>query len=154
MTPQELAKIKEIVQEFFGQTGLAIEVDVKSPVDATVPIDLKAEDPQFLIGEGGQTLVEIQRLLKAIMRKKIVSLEPFYIDVDVNDYKKKKTEYLKETARTSADEVALTKKEKELPAMSPYERRIIHAELASRTDVVTESIGEEPERRVVIKPRV
>lgn len=154
MTPQELVKIKEIIQEFFGQTGLAIEVDVKSPVDATVPINLTAEDPQFLIGEGGQNLIEIQRLLKAVMRKKIVSLEPFYIDVDVNDYKKKKTEYLKETARATADEVVLAKKEKTLDPMSPYERRIVHTELASRTDVSTESIGEEPERRVIIKPRV
>ena len=57
-------------------------------------------------------------------------------------------------AISAADDVALTKKEKQLPPMTAYERRIIHLELASaRPDVVTESIGQEPERRVAIKPR-
>ncbi|PJA84129.1 MAG: hypothetical protein CO145_02195, partial [Candidatus Nealsonbacteria bacterium CG_4_9_14_3_um_filter_37_13] len=69
-----------------------------------------------------------------------------------NGYKKKKLDYLKELARSLADEVALTKKEKNLPPMAAYERRIIHLELAGRSDVTTESIGEEPERRVVVRP--
>jgi len=55
-------------------------------------------------------------------------------------------------AKEIADEVALTKKEKILPPMPAYERRIIHLELAQRPDVTTQSIGQEPERRVVIKP--
>ena len=66
---------------------------------------------------------------------------------------KKKMEYLKEIARSAADEVAINKTEKELPPMPPYERRIIHMEIAERTDVKTESVGEEPERRIVISPK-
>ena len=153
MTNQELDKIKEVVEEFFKQTGLEVEVEVKSPVDSTIPVVLKAEEPQILIGEKGQTLVEIQRLLKVILRKKISPQEPFYIDVDINDYKKKKSEYLREMAKAAADDVALSKTEKNLPPMSPYERRIVHMELASRADVVTESIGQGIERMVTIKPR-
>ena len=65
----------------------------------------------------------------------------------------KKTEYLKEMAREAADDVSLTRKEKELPPMPPYERRIIHTEISQRTDVLSESAGQEPERRIVIKPR-
>ncbi|MCD6402414.1 hypothetical protein J7L36_00985, partial [bacterium] len=75
-----------------------------------------------------------------------------YINLDINKYKKKKTEYLKELANSVADQVALTKKEKVLPPMQAFERRIIHLELADRSDVTTESIGKEPERRVVVKP--
>ena len=59
---------------------------------------------------------------------------------------------MRETANSVADEVALTKKEKELAPMPAYERRVIHLELADRKDVTTESIGEEPKRRVVIRP--
>ena len=77
----------------------------------------------------------------------------FYIDLDINDYKKKKKDYLKELACSIANEVALSKKQKELPPMSAYERRIIHLELAERQDVSTESIGQEPERKVIITPR-
>jgi spoIIIJ-associated protein len=76
----------------------------------------------------------------------------FYIDIDISGYKKKKIEYLKELARSIADEVSLTKKEIILDPMPSFERRIIHLELASRPDVTTESIGKEPKRRVVIKP--
>lgn len=153
MTPQEFEKLKEAAKDFFEQTGLALEVEVKNQTDSTIFVDVKADEPQFLIGERGQTLSEIQRLLRAVLRRKAESPAPFYVDVDINDYKKKKTEYLKEVAQTAADEVAITKREKELPSMPPYERRVVHTELASRTDVVTESIGEEPERRVIIKPR-
>jgi len=72
--------------------------------------------------------------------------------LDINDYKKKKNEYLRELARSVADEVSLSKKEKILGPMPPYERRVIHMELAGRSDVVSESIGEGPERRVGVRP--
>lgn len=153
MTPQEFEKLKKAAEDFFQQTGLCLEVEIKPQADSTIFVGLKAEEPQFLIGERGQTLTEIQRLLRAVLRRQAESSEPFYVDVDVNDYKKKKTEYLKEVALSAADEVSLTKKEQELAPMSPYERRIVHTELASRNDITTESIGVEPERRVIIKPR-
>jgi len=154
MTPQEFEKLKTAAEDFFQQTGLALEVDVKNQEDSTILVDVKADEPQFLIGERGQTLSEIQRLLRAVLRRKADVSSSFYVDIDINDYKKKKTEYLKEVAQSAADEVAITKREKELPSMTSYERRVIHTELASNPDVITESIGEEPERRVKIKPRV
>ena len=152
MTQDNLEKIKQITQGLFKKMDLGIEVEVKKPQDQTLPIDLKMEEPQILIGERGQTLAEIQHLLKVILRRKIVPEGPFYINLDINDYKKKKTEYLEEMARSAADEVTLTKKEKILAPMPAYERRIIHLELADRTDVTTESTGQEPERQVVIRP--
>lgn len=152
MTQEQVKKIKKLAQEFFEKTGLEIEVEVKNPQDSTIPINLTMPEPRVLIGERGQNLAEVQRLLKAIFKKQIALENPFYVDLDINDYKKKKTEYLKDVAKTVADEVSLNKKEKDLPSMSPYERRIIHMELASRNDVVTESIGQGPERKVVIKP--
>jgi len=146
----DLEKIKKINEEFFGKTTFKVEIEVLPEKDQTVPINLKTEEPQILIGEGGQTLTEIQHLLKTILKREIG--EDFYIDLDINEYKKKKKEYLKELAKSVADEVALTKKEKILPPMPAYERRIIHLELAERNDVTSESIGKEPERRVVIRP--
>jgi len=146
-----MEKIKKVIQEFFEKTGLEIEVEIKKPQDSTVPICLTMAEPQILIGERGQSLAEVQRLLKAILKKQIIPEESFYVDLDINDYKKKKIEYLKEVAKTTADEVALTKKEKHLSPMSAFERRIIHLELASREDVITESVGQEPERKVVIR---
>ncbi|PIP22283.1 MAG: hypothetical protein COX38_01480 [Candidatus Nealsonbacteria bacterium CG23_combo_of_CG06-09_8_20_14_all_39_25] len=146
----DIKKIKEITEEFFEKMALDVEVEVLPPKDSTVAINLKLDEPRILIGEGGQTLAETQHLLKAILKRKIS--EPFFIDLDILGYKKKKTEYLKELARSLADEVSLTKKEKQLASMPAYERRIIHLELASRSDVATESVGREPERYIVIRP--
>ena len=148
----DLEKMKKEAGEFFKKMTFEVEVDFLPQKDQTLPVNLKTEEPQILIGEGGETLLEIQHLLKSILRKKIGGEERFYLDLDINDYKKKKTAYLKEMAKESAEEVVLTKKEKILPPMSAYERRIIHMELASNPNIVTESTGEEPERSVAIRP--
>jgi len=149
MNQQNLKIIKTTIEEFFKKTTFEVEIEFLPEKDQTIPVNLKTEEPQILIGEGGQTLAEIQHLLKIILKKKIK--EFFYIDLDINSYKKKKTEYLKELAQSVADEVALTKKEKQFSPMPAYERRIIHLELADRKDITSESIGQEPERRVVVK---
>jgi spoIIIJ-associated protein len=147
---EDIEKIKKEVEEFFRKMGIEAEIEILPEKDSTLPINLKTDDFQILIGEEGKTLFEIQHLLKAILKKKIK--ENFYLDLDVAGYKKKKITYLKELARSVADEVSLTKRERVLEPMPAFERRIIHLELASRPDVTTESIGKEPKRRVVIKP--
>ena len=151
LSQETINKIKEIVNEFFQKTTLEVEIEFLPEQDGTIPINIKSEEPQILIGEGGQTLIEFQRLLKLALKKK--TKEDFYIDLDINGYKRKKIEYLKEMARSEADNVSLTKIEKELAPMPAYERRIIHLELLNRSDVIGESIGEDPERRIVIKPK-
>jgi spoIIIJ-associated protein len=150
VTKQDSEKIKKIIEEFIGKMTFSVEVEMGQPQEETIPVNLKLEEPSVLIGDRGQTLSDIQHLLKMIIRKKIEA--PIYIDLDIQDYKKKKEEYLKDIARSAADEVTLNKKEKILEPMSSYERRIIHMALADREGVSTESVGEREDRRVVIKP--
>lgn len=148
----DIEKIEETVKEFFEKMTtpvLYIETSLLSP-DA-VNLNVKLQDPQILIGEKGQTLMEIQRLLRTVLNKKTGQV--FYLNLDINDYKKKKTEYLKNLANDLANDVALAKEEKVLFPMPAYERRIIHAELSKRQDVLTESQGEGDDRHIVIKPR-
>ena len=147
---QEIQKIKNIVQGFFEKMTIPVEVEISPRKDKTIPIDIKTESPQILIGERGQTLIEIQRILKIIIKR--IIKEDIFIDLDINDYKKKKVEYLKELARAAADEVVSSKKEKILASMPAYERRIVHLELAEIKNITTESIGEEPERKIIIRP--
>ncbi|MFA5355204.1 MAG: R3H domain-containing nucleic acid-binding protein [Candidatus Paceibacterota bacterium] len=151
MTKEQLKQIKKETEEFFKKTTFEVEVEVLPENEKTVPIRITAQDPQVLIGEGGQTLSEMQHLLKSILKKKIQ--EEFYINLDINGYKEKKEDYLREMVRSIADEVILTKRERELPPMPSYERRIVHMELSTREGVEAESVGEEPERRVVVKPK-
>lgn len=160
-----LKKIKESIEEFFQKMTVEARVDIgsdnieledilKEKSEVTnhdiLEINVRTDDPQILIGEGGQTLNEIQRILKTIINKRTGKF--FYFNLDINDYKKKKIEYLKNSARDLANEVILSKEPKTFPPMSSFERRVIHTELAGRTDIRTESEGEDPYRRVVIKP--
>lgn len=144
-----LNEIKRAAEEFFEKTGFEVEINNLGLKDQTVSLGVKTGESGVLIGSNGQTLVDIQRLLKTVLRKKIEG--EFYFDLDINDYKKKKEDYLKETAKFWADQVSLTKEEHIFSIMPSYERRIVHLELAGRSDIKTESIGEEPERRIIIK---
>lgn len=152
MEQKNLEKLRELAEEFFENMGFGVEIAAleESQDGKTISLNLKTEDARILIGEGGQTLFEIQHLIKAILRKNID--ENFYLDLDINDYKKKKNEYLKDLARSALQETLSTGQEKELPPMSAQERRVIHMELASKDGITTQSVGEEPNRRIVIRP--
>jgi len=149
MSEELIGKIKKEVEEFFSKLGFEVEVEILQR-ENFFKVNVQTKEFQDLIGEKGKTLLEIQHLLNAILKKKMGG--EIFIDLDVAGYKERKIKYLKELAKSVADEVALTKKEKILEPMPAYERRVIHLELASRPDVTTESIGKEPKRRVVIKP--
>ncbi len=144
---------ESIIKEFFKKTSFEVEIRINGIEKNTISVVAELENPQALIGEGGKTLFSIQHLLNKLLRRKLQDdKEIFYIDLDINDYKKKKNDFLKELARTSADEVSLSGKEKELRPMPAHDRRIIHLELQERTDIKTESIGQGVQRRIVIKP--
>jgi spoIIIJ-associated protein len=151
MHKESLQTIEAVAKEFFEKLGLGSQLQVEDMGDGSVSIRLTTDEPRMFIGEKGQTLGELQHLLKAVLRKQ--AEEPFYLNVDINDYKKNKEIYVRELARTTADEVSLLKRPKELPPMNAAERRIVHMELDSREDVVTESIGQGIERKVVVKVR-
>jgi len=142
--------IKKIAEEFFKKTSFSVDINVEEKDDLSIDVNLKTDEPQVLIGEGGKTLACLQTILSKVARRKIGN--PVYLNLDINEYKKKKLEYLKDIARNYADEVSLSKTEKELTPMPAYERRIIHIELKERSDVSTESRGYNLERKVVIKP--
>ena len=149
---EQKQQIQKIIRDFFKQMTYNEEPENFKIEEEIVSFNLTTEMPQILIGRSGQMLFIVQQVLARILNKRLD--KKFIIDFDVNDYKKNKISYLKEIAENIADEAVLNKKEKFLPAMTPYERRIIHLALSERSDVTTESRGEEPDRRIVIKPAI
>ena len=133
------------------EEGFLDQKDLLAGKKDSVVLDVFLEEPQILIGQGGQTLFEIQRVLRVLLNKKLQKI--FYLDLDINEYKAKKTEYLKNLAKELADHVFLTKETKILHPMPAYERRIMHKELSKRTDIISESQGDGQDRHIVIKPR-
>ena len=87
----DIQKIKETTLKFFQVATIdPIRIEVTQDLEA-INISLILNDPQILIGEKGQTLLETQRLLKIILNKKLQKV--FYVNLDINDYKKKKFLY-------------------------------------------------------------
>ena len=150
MNLNNLEQIKEKIISFFDKTTFRLDVDISYKEDSTIYINVNSDEPQILIGERGETLADIQRLLKMIVKK--ITPDRVYVDLDINNYKKRRMDNLKDLARQTADEVVLISQAKSLFAMSPYERRVIHLELAKRLDIATESVGNDPNRRIVIRP--
>ncbi len=161
MEENELIVIKQAMEELLAKMTLALldmqitqsegQDQVMGAKKEVVEINLVLEDPQMLIGQNGKTLFEFGRLARILLNKKLK--KDFYVALDINDYKKKKIEYIKDLAKAAADQVARTGQPTTLPPMPAYERRLIHAELSLRQDVATESQGEGEERCVVIRPR-
>ena len=149
MTQETLQVIESTAKELLSRIGLEGNVRVSQNEEGSFAVDVTCPDPQLYIGEKGQTMAEILYVLKALLRKKLG--EAVYINLDITDYRKNKEHYVRELARTTADEVSLLKTPRELPPMTPSERRLVHLELQERSDIATESVGEGQERRVVVR---
>lgn len=109
------------------------------------------DDPKSLIGERGVNLSAFQQVFRLIASRKY---EPdIRIDIDVNGYKKKRQELIREMAFSARRRALASKAPVGLEPMSSYDRRVIHATLASFPDVATASAGEGHSRRVVVSPR-
>jgi len=109
------------------------------------------EDMGLLIGRHGQTLEAVQELTRVVVSHK-TGLRCRVI-VDVEDYKKRQRARLVSKAVEIARRVARTGREEALDPMNAYERKVVHDAVAAVSGVESSSRGEDPDRRVVIRPR-
>src|SRR3989344_4126888 len=112
---------------------------------------IATSDPVFNFGEISKNISALNTILRRIFEKKFGDAASKFL-IDINDFQKKHTEEIKDTARMHAQRVRYFKKEIEMPAMNAYERRLVHTVLQEYPDIATESRGEGFERRVVVKP--
>jgi spoIIIJ-associated protein len=109
------------------------------------------DDMALLIGRHGQTLEALQELTRhVVVRRTDMRCR---VTVDVEDYKKRQRDRLVSRAKDIARRVVKTGREEELDPMNPYERKIVHDAVAEVGGAESSSRGEEPERRVVIRPK-
>ena len=149
MEPEE-QKIKELVETVLAKMGVRGEVNILETTE-NVQFQIKTPEAGLLIGEGGENLIALNHLLKRMAQTQL-GRDKIQFAIDVNDYQRQRAEELRDLARLSAQRVRYFRKEIELKPMSSYERRIVHAALTEYPDITTQSVGEGPNRRVVIKP--
>ena len=147
-----IAKVTEILNDIFKITGETdtIKFEVKQN-ENQILLNIEGEKVSHLIGYKGKTIESLQSLINSMLQRE--DEEYAKVFVEINGYKKQKEEKLKRLANKMADNVISFRKPIRLEPMSAYERLIIHNELAKRNDVETESFGEEPNRRVMIRKK-
>ena len=111
-------------------------------------VNIKGEKTNSLIGYRGENLNALQTLLGAISNKNIE--EKTRVILDISGYRAKRKKVLEELAEKVSKTVIKTRKKVTLEPMSAYERKIIHSKLQNHPKVTTESVGEEPNRKIVV----
>ena len=111
-------------------------------------ITLKGDDLGFVIGRRGETIDAIQYLASLAVNR--LDGDYMRITIDSGNFREKREKTLESLARRLARNVVKSGRSMTLEPMNPYERRIIHATVATVEGATSSSIGEEPNRRVVI----
>ena len=143
-------EIKSFLLNTVKNMGMDAKIEVKTRDDSPI-FNLITNESSILIGKNGRTIEALQILALHMIEKDTNSYYRF--TVDVNDYRQKRRNRLEKLAKITAKDVARSKQEVKLDPMNAFDRRIIHNALTDSKDVYTESIGEEPNRCVVIKSK-
>ena len=130
--------------------GFNIEGQIEKKIrDKQIFYAIHSDKNAILIGKGGRILDNIQKYLRQAINAQVgIHVN---IIIDIENYKEKQNRYLERDVKKIAREVTLTKKEVKLDPMNSFQRRIVHNALSKFDYITTESVGEEPNRCVVIK---
>lgn len=143
--------IKDYLNELITNMGYnSVNIEIKNK-EITPVFTIYSENDSMLIGKNGKNLKALQNIANQRLKKEIGQTYKFVLNI--NNYQEKRNKSLERLAYNIAKEVKETKVEVKLDRMNSYERRIIHNALSNSRYVYTESVGEEPNRCIVIKPK-
>ncbi len=150
------SRIRQTVEDLFQRSGfsfsqLSIEKHEGEQDQLLFLVKIKSEDDcSVLLDDKGKNLRALEHLARLLIAKELN--QKISLILDLNNFLEKRNSRILELAKLVAEKVQATQKSYILRPMSAYERRLVHMELANWPNVITESTGEEPRRRVVIKP--
>ncbi len=159
--PPELEAVStDVVSTLLDKMGLIAAVEVADrggkvdPVSrevAPLVLNVVGDDLGVLIGRRGETLRDLQFIVRLIVSRKIGQWPNLVLDVE--GYKARRVNGLQALAKRMADQVRQTRQPMVLEPMPAHERRIVHLTLRDDPDVYTESTGEDEARKVQILPK-
>lgn len=148
---QDLEKAREEIRDFFENLIKKMNINIEYHVRENgkkIFLEIDGVDAGLLIGKHGETLEALESFLKIFLVKN--GFAHIGLDVDVSGYKKRREETLTKLACKMATKVIQGRRRFKFEPMNARERRIIHTTLKDHPKIITYSIGEEPERRVVV----
>ncbi|MFL5674601.1 MAG: RNA-binding cell elongation regulator Jag/EloR [Chloroflexota bacterium] len=153
-SPEALAAGQAILERLMGHLGFDVRVEVETGETSRLNVVADGDEKEALgalIGRKGERLSALQHLVNLMLSKEMGTWTRVLVDVE--DYRGRRERQLRELADRAAARVVETGKMLQLEPMSALERRWIHLSLRDNPGVATQSIGEEPNRRVVLVPR-
>jgi len=151
-----MEKTKKIIEETLAAMGIkGGEIEIKKDNSSknrellVVNVELPFREAKYFLNEDADGLNSFQYILRLMIFRGGIG-QPL-LALDINGHKKEREKVLAELAIKAAQKVRRTKKPITLKPMPAYERRFIHLKLAEQPDIVTESTGIEPERKIVVR---
>lgn len=142
-------KTKDFLNDLKKELGnIEYAIEIKEDI---IYIKIEGEKEADLIGYRGETLESIQNIISAIANKETSARVK--IIVDILNYKEKRRNSLEILAKKVEKTVIKSGKPYRLEPMNAYERKIIHTALQESSEVTTNSVGEEPYRRVIVRKK-
>lgn len=144
--------VKNHLKEFFKNLATFMNITINCEIlenPESFNITLISDNNAILIGKEGKNLEAVQVIVRSIVKK--LTNNKIKVNVDASNYKAKKIDNLTREISKIAKEVINTKVDVKLDPMNSYERMIVHNHISKYDNLSTESIGEEPERYIVIK---
>lgn len=154
MDKKEIKIIKEITEKLLKLVDVDGDFEIlesKNEEEESVEIVLNTKDTGVVIGYHGDTLEGLQLVLSLCVARNLGRF--VRISIDVGDYKKNRTEFLKTLAMETKDRVLAEGHEIVVPELKSWERRIVHLLLEKDGEVVSESQGEGRDRVLVVAPK-
>jgi spoIIIJ-associated protein len=151
---QNLKTVRSVVAELLERMRIKAEVKIRyiDPEDdkdqRVAMVDIEGNDLSILIGRRSETLNALQYITSLIVNKELGRWVP--IQIDVQGYRDRRERQLRQLGRRMAEQAIQTGRTQTLEPMPANERRVIHLELRDHPQVYTESIGDEPYRKVTI----
>ena len=145
------SRVKEFLDNFLNNVSdkkFNYDIEIK---DQNIEVNITGEESGQLIGYRGDVLNSLQTILSSIANKNTDS--KIRVILDIENYRNKRKETLENLAMKIAKTVSKSGKSITLEPMGAYERKIIHSKLQDNKYVTTHSIGEEPNRKVVISKK-
>ncbi len=153
-SPEALETAREILEELMQHLGFEVRVEVETGETNRLNVVGEGggrEALGALIGRKGERLSALQHLVNLMLSRRVGTWTRVLVDVE--DYRGRRERQLRDLADRAARRVVETGKMLQLEPMPALERRWIHLALRDHPEVATQSIGEEPNRRIVVLPR-
>lgn len=150
LTAKERKDVEALIEKLFSLLEIEGTFSLEEQ-DDILEVMMETKDTGIVIGYHGEVLESLQLILSLAIAKKLGRF--VRVSIEVDGYKKNRTEYLHNLALQIKEKVLSENKEQVLSSLKSWERRIIHLYLQNDDQVTSESEGEGKDRVLVIKPR-